>query len=361
MTWDGKSRFREPAPTLDLGFADDVPIEHDPLNPHPEHPTPIELVVRLTRKQREKRVERLIELARMRYNEALRIHAKDKTIEGVCILRSGGNDSEAVTHLFQDVATHHVHANTGAGIEATRQFVRDTAAAAGVPLIERGPNPGQGYRELVLGKVYARSRTTGELVQAWPGGFPGPAAHRVMYQRLKERALERVPHYFGVSGSRSSRIVFIAGRRRSESKVRATVPHHEARGTVIWVSPIAVWHKADLRAYRLMFDVPTNPVAQTLGMSGECGCLANAVAGEPERWRAAYPDDPFIKEIDELERLIENDPSIPEHRKRWGWGGTYDEPELGAETFGPSDLCSTNCGPDPLLDLMDPLFDLESL
>lgn len=355
--WDGRSRHREPEATLDLGYTDDVPIEHDPLNPHPEHPTPIELVVRLTRPQRERRVERLVELARMRYAEAVDMHGAGKVMVGVCALRSGGNDSEAITHLFQDVTTHHVHANTGTGIEATRQFVRDTAMAAGIPLIERGPKPGQGYRDIVLGNVYAHSRATGELVQAWPGGFPGPAAHRVMYQRLKERSLEQVPHDFGISGSRTERVVFIAGRRRSESKTRSTVPHHEAKGTIIWASPIAVWHKADLRAYRLMHgDIATNPVATVLGMSGECGCLANATAGEADRWRKAFPDDPFIREIDELEALLAGRDDIPEHRKKWGWGGTYDEPDKVERIDG---LCGVNCGPDPLLDLMDPLFELE--
>ncbi|MFI5782669.1 hypothetical protein [Nocardia sp. NPDC051570] len=40
------SRHSPPAPTLAFGFDDDVPIEHDPLDPHPEYSTPLELVVR---------------------------------------------------------------------------------------------------------------------------------------------------------------------------------------------------------------------------------------------------------------------------------------------------------------------------
>lgn len=357
-SWRGRSRHREPEPTFDLGLPTDVPSDPDPLDPHPEHPTPLDLVVRLTRPEREQRVERLVEMARARYVEAMQAHGTGKTVVGVCALRSGGGDSETVTHLFRDLITHHVHANTGTGIEATRQFVRDTATTAGVPLIEGHPTPGQGYRDLVLGNVMAVSRTTGELVRAWPGGFPGPAAHAVMFQRLKERALMRVPHEFGISGSQHHRLVFLAGRRRPESKRRAAVPHHERDGTIVWVSPIAVWHKADLRAYRLMHpDMPTNPVSAVLGLSGECGCLSNATADEPEKWRAAYPDDPFIREIAELEALLVNRDDIPEHRKKWGWGGTHDEPDPVPSLEGT--LCSTNCGTDPLFDLMDPLFDLE--
>lgn len=352
----GRSRHREPEPTLDFGFDDDVPIDPDPLDPHPEHPTPLDLVVRLTRSQRERRVGRLVELSRRRFAEALEVHGRGKKVVGICALRSGGGDSETVTHLFRDVITHHVHANTRTGIEATRQFVRDTAAAAGIRLLEHEPPEGQRYRDLVLGNVFAHSRQTGEWVQAWPGGFPGPAAHQLMYQRLKERALARVPHDFGISGSTTERVVFIAGRRRPESKRRTKVPHHEVKGTIVWASPLAIWHKADLRAYRLMNpDMPINPVAVTLGMSGECGCLANAVAGEPERWRQAYPDDPFIREIDELEGLLAGREDIPEHRKKWGWGGEFDEPDPVPSLEGT--LCSTNCGTDPLFDVMDPLFD----
>lgn len=360
MTWNGRSRFQEPAPTLDLGFADDVPIEHDPLNPHPEHPTPIELVVRLTQSQRLKRVERLVEMAWDRYSQAADLIKGDgKQIVATCALTSGGNDSYTLAHIFRSVATHQVHANTGTGIEATRQFVRNQAADWGVPLLEVHPKPNQGYFDLVRGTVMARSRKTGEMVQAWPGGFPGPAAHAIMYTRLKERGLERVPHLLGISGSRTQRALFIAGRRRPESKRRSSVPHWEIdkKGPTPWVSPLAIWHKADLRAYRLAHpDIPRNPVAKVLGMSGECGCLANAVPGEVERWRTAYPNDPFILEVAKAEAELAPRTDIPEHRKKWGWGAYYDEPDEIERIDG---LCGPACGPDPLLDLMDPLFELE--
>lgn len=355
------SRYRSAAPTLALGFDNDVPIDHDPLDPHPEHPTPLELVLRLTRPEREARVRALIALSRNKFEQAVAGHTAGKEIAGICSLVSGGNDSYTVAHLFRDVTTHQVHANTGTGIEATREFVRTTAAMWGVPLIEHSPEPGKGYFDLVRGQVMARSRTTGELVQAWPGGFPGPAAHAVMYQRLKERGLSKVPHEFGISGSRTRRVVFIAGRRRPESKVRSTIPYSDTRGTVVWVSPLAVWHKADLRAYRLVFpDVPLNPVAQVLGMSGECGCLSNATAGEPDRWRAAYPHDPFIRQVEQVEAEIADRPDIPEHRKKWGWAGAVDDPDT-VEEMARTSLCSVNCGIDPLFDSMDPLFDLDDV
>jgi 3'-phosphoadenosine 5'-phosphosulfate sulfotransferase (PAPS reductase)/FAD synthetase len=352
-----ESRHRPSAATLPLGLDSDVPIDPNPLDPHPEYPTPLDLVVRLTRSERESRVHALIRLAQNKFDRAIDEHASGKEVVGFCSLVSGGNDSYTVAHIFRDVATHQVHANTQTGIEATRDFVRATASRWGVPLIEHTPKPGEGYFDLVRGTVMARSRATGELVRAWPGGFPGPAAHGVMYQRLKERALEKVPHHFGISGSKHHRVVFIAGRRRSESKTRTTIPYADARGTTLWVSPLAVWHKADLIAYRLMFpDIPVNPVAQKLGMSGECGCLANATAGEPDRWRCAYPHDPFIQMVDQVEAEIADRPDIPKHRKKWGWGGTVDDPDT-VEEMARTSLCSTNCGPDPLFDSMDPLFE----
>jgi len=345
-------------PTLGFGGAFNTPadIKHDPLNPDWEVPTPIDLVVRLTRKQREKRVERLVEMAYARHEEAMRTHCADKNIVAVCPLVSGGNDSYTVARLFRDIATHLVHANTGTGIEATRQHVRNTAKAWGLPLLEMHGKPGAGYDDLVRGTVMGISKETGELVQSWPGGFPGPAAHHIMYTRLKERGLSQIPHLFGISRSRTDRVVFIAGRRRAESEVRKNVPHSEARGTTIWSSPITVWHKADLRAYRLMVgDVPLNPVAQRLGMSGECGCLANAKQGERERWIEAYPDDPFILRMLALEEEIKDRPDIDPRRKTWGNGWLADHEERSEGGL----ICGKDCGPDPLLDLMDPLFELE--
>ncbi|WP_433568109.1 phosphoadenosine phosphosulfate reductase family protein (plasmid) [Nocardia sp. CA-151230] len=353
------SRHRPAAPTLPFGFDDDVPVDHDPLDPHPEYPTPLELVLRLTLSERQTRVRALIALSQNKLDRAISEHTTGKDVAGICSLVSGGNDSYTVAHLVRGLATHQVHANTGTGIEATRAFVRSTAQDWGIPLIEHTPDPGKGYFDLVRGKVMARSRKTGELVQAWPGGFPGPAAHAVMYQRLKERGLAQVPHDFGISGSKNQRVVFIAGRRRPESKVRSTIPYADPRGTVVWISPLAVWHKADLRAYRLLHpDVPLNPVAQVLGMSGECGCLANATAGEADRWRAAFPDDPFIRQVGEVEDEIADRPDIPAHRKKWGWGGAFDDPDE-IEEMARTSVCSVNCGPDPLWDSMDPLFDFD--
>lgn len=333
---------------------DRADVDHDPLRPDWEEPTPLGMVMRLTRRQREKRVERLVEMAHARLAEAISVLGEGKQIKAICGLFSGGKDSSTVIHLFRPQLTHLVHANTETGIEATRVFVRQVAADWDIPLIEERPNPGEGYFDLVLGKV----RTKDGLRQPYPGGFPGPAMHGQMYQRLKERGLERVKHRLGVANSRTDRVVFIAGRRRAESKTRSTVPHYENWGSVDWSSPIAVWHKADLLTYRLMHagDIPLNPVSDVLDMSGECGCLANAAGDERQKWIDAYPDDPFIVRVQEVERELADRDDIPEHRKRWGWGGLHDD---GSPRTEAGKLCGPDCGRDPLLNLMDPMFHLD--
>lgn len=334
-------------------------IDHDPLDPHPDVPTPLDLVMRLTRPQRLDRVRALTDLAWQRYEEALALRP-EREVTAVCSLVSGGRDSYTVAHLFRNVTGTFIHANTGAGIEATRQHVRDTAKAWGRRMVEERPDEGEGYFDLVLGDV--RTKTTDEIV--WPGGFPGPAMHYLMQQRLKERPMDKARHTLGVANSTKRRAIWIAGRRRTESDKRRTVPHHETDGSIDWCSPIAVWHKQDLHAYRLLHDdVPRNPVAETLGMSGECGCLSNARRGEPERWRAAYPDDPFILRVAEVEELLKPRRDIPEHRKTWGWGGVYDDREemaalkaLNVMPAKPGRMCGPSCGDDPLIQLMDPLW-----
>lgn len=67
---------------------------------------------------------------------------------------------------------------------------------------------------------------------------------------------------------------------------------------MVFASPLAMWTKIDMVAYRGLNDVPFNPVTDHLGMSGECLCGAFAKEGELERIRLWYPD--VAAEIDAL-------------------------------------------------------------
>lgn len=295
-----------------------------PTQPDLITPTPPEIVFRLTRRDREARVSHLVDQAHAIHEEGVAL-AGDREVVGQCILFSGGNDSTVLAHLFRNKATHAVHANTGIGIEATRQFVRDVCADWGLPLIEK--HPPTSYRSLVLDQ-----------------GFPGPAMHFKMYQRLKERALRQVRADL-VGNGRTQRVVFIAGRRRAESARRSDIPLHEVDGSVIWTSPLAMWTKPDMQTYRLMMgDVPVNRMSELVGMSGECLCGAFAKPGELEMIREHAPET--AAEIDALEAEVRA-AGWTEPYCKWGHGkGSADISKVGR-------MCTSCTMTDPLFELME--------
>lgn len=261
-------------------------------------------VARLTGCERQERVEELIDEAYTILDLAYQqfIVRDEKRLVGICGLFSGGNDSTVLCRLFRPKLTHLIHANTTIGIEDTRRYVRSTAAEWGVPLLEFTPSAGDTYRDLVLDR-----------------GFPGPGMHYKMFQRLKERGLRKARGFL-VTKPRQERVIFLAGRRRTESERRANVPEFEREGSVVWVSPLVNWTKLDMNTYRLLVkDVPRNEVADLLHMSGECLCGAFAKKGELDEIALFYPD--VVAEIKGLETEIASRDDIPDYRKVWGWGG----------------------------------------
>lgn len=283
----------------DTLFTEADVYDGDPVRPDDETPTPASLVAALTPAQRVQRVEWLVEQAHRLYDEGVADHLGTRTVAASCVLFSGGNDSTTLGHLFKDRASHAIHANTTIGIEQTRQFVRDTCAAWGLPLIEKVAPVS--YRELVLER-----------------GFPGPGMHWKMYSRLKERALDLARHELGVANSRTKVAVFIAGRRRAESERREDIPLSQADGSVIWVSPIALWQKLDLATYREMHpDVPRNEVSDLIHMSGECLCGAFARPGELDEIGYWFPE--VRAEIEALQAEVRA-AGHPEPFCRWGHG-----------------------------------------
>ena len=261
-------------------------------------------VARMTGSQRRLRLAALLIESQAILDRAIDEHVtgQGKQLAGVVALFSGGNDSTTLAHMFKEQITHAAHANTTVGIEQTRDFVRNTCAEWGVPLIERKPpRESDHYRALVLSQ-----------------GFPGPGHHFKMYQRLKERALRQVRGE--IVTRHTERVVFIAGRRRDESQRRVNVPESERDGSIVWVSPLVHWTKLDLNTYRLAnADVPRNEVSDLIHMSGECLCGAFAAPGEREEISQWFPL--AFEQMDELEALIAGRADIPAHRKTWGWGG----------------------------------------
>jgi len=258
-------------------------------------------VAALTPAQRVRRVLRLTEQAHRIVTDAWEIHGQDRNLVATCVLFSGGNDSTVLTHMMRRRADYAVHCNTTIGIEATRQFVRDTCAAWDLPLIEKFPP--KTYRELVI-----------------EHGFPGPGHHWKMFQRIKERQMAYVRNEL-IRKRGTDRVLYIAGRRRSESARRVSVPLHEvprahALSSTIFASPLAMWTKLDMNTYRQMHgDVPVNEVSELLHMSGECLCGAFAKDNELEEIRLWFPE--VAAEIDALQAEVKA-AGIQEPFCRWG-------------------------------------------
>lgn len=189
---------------------------------------------------------------------------------------SGGNDSLAVTHwMMANIPGCEVfHCNTGIGVEATRQFVRDTCKEQGWPLheIRAKEDCGQDYDELV-----ARF------------GFPGPAGHTMMYSRLKERAIRKLVR--DIQTKRGQRVLLATGMRHDESVRRMRYGGREVNrtGSQVWCNPIYWWSQAERDAYIDSIGLKRNPTSQLLGMSGECLCGAFAYKGELDMVRLVCP------------------------------------------------------------------------
>jgi 3'-phosphoadenosine 5'-phosphosulfate sulfotransferase (PAPS reductase)/FAD synthetase len=198
----------------------------------------------------------------------------------VFALFSGGHDSLCSTHV---AASHPefsgvVHINTGIGIEATRQFVRDTCAHFRWPLLELHPPP---YR------VPGPKRKPGIDYEGLPAydaivlhhGFPGPAGHGLMYTRLKERCLRRLVREH--KRHRRDNVLLVGGMRLAESRRRmGTAEVMSREGCRAWCAPIINWTDEEKRWYMSANELPRNPVVNRLCMSGECLCGAFARPGE---------------------------------------------------------------------------------
>lgn len=187
---------------------------------------------------------------------------------------SGGNGSRPAVHWAMNnvPGCEVMHLNTGIGIEAGRQYVRDTCKAMGWPL-----------REIRTSESYD------DLVRQY--GFPGPDGHALMYQRLKERAVWDLMRQAKKGHKRSAKVLFITGIRHADSIVRTGYAGREVnkyRGQV-WANPLYWWTNDEMRSYDASSGMPRNQIADALGMSGECGCGAFAQRGELKRWEAVDP------------------------------------------------------------------------
>lgn len=211
---------------------------------------------------------------------------------------SGGDDSLVTCHVVKDIIPEAkiLHINTGIGIEKTRQYVRDYCDEMGWELVEvrAKEDCGQDYDELVVEQ-----------------GFPGPAMHTKMYNRLKERCVE---HLLRVTKkSYWDKIAIFTGIRHDESSRRAryTGSIIDQRGAAIWVNPLYHWTSDDMYGYREEHNLRRNPVSEILGMSGECLCGAYAQKGELASIRLIEPET-----ADRIEALTKR---VWDAGWKWSW------------------------------------------
>jgi 3'-phosphoadenosine 5'-phosphosulfate sulfotransferase (PAPS reductase)/FAD synthetase len=214
---------------------------------------------------------------------------------------SGGNDSSTLAHwlAWHGYIDELLFLNTGIGIRETARFVQKFAE----------------YLELPLQEWHAPPGTYERMVTTISGGFPGPAAHTIAYQRLKERPLRDYVAFRKDGQHRQSRVLLFSGLRRVESVKRMKIAETpiEPDGGKLWVAPFLDWTMGDLALWREEYDIPRNPVADLLHYSGECLCGANAADGELELIAAFFPEE--AAEIYRLQRLADR---LGIERSRWG-------------------------------------------
>jgi 3'-phosphoadenosine 5'-phosphosulfate sulfotransferase (PAPS reductase)/FAD synthetase len=194
-------------------------------------------------------------------------------------LFSGGHDSltaAAVAFAWgekRQAPVEAVHINTGTGVPETTEFVKQVCGERGWPLREYHP-----------------PRSYESLVEEF--GFPGPAQHGFMYQRLKERCLRQLIRES--KEHRRDRVMLITGVRSQESVRRMRhVERVQLDGAKVWAAPIWDWSKLDCNRFIEKQGLPRNPVVDILHMSGECLCGSFAKPGEIkelERWYPAIAD-----------------------------------------------------------------------
>lgn len=217
----------------------------------------------------------------------------------VFLMLSGGNDSLSSTHFaasWLKVPFKILHINTGIGIPETNAHVKMVCKLYGWDLLEvrAKEDCGQDYEQLVIEQ-----------------GFPGPAMHNKMFNRLKERCIEKVlrDHKDG-----RKPVMFVSGMRRQESsrRMRLRPEPIQRKGRQMFVAPFFELSTDEMGVYRSDAAIPESPVRKYLCMSGECLCGAFAAPGELKEIELWFPH--VGKRIREIELKVKA-AGFP-----WGWG-----------------------------------------
>lgn len=188
-------------------------------------------------------------------------------------LLSGGDHSLVATHYAfeKELATEVIHIKTGIGVQECEDFVLEICKQFNWPLRIIHP-PALQYEDLIL-----------------KFGFPGPGMHYLMYRHLKERAIRKL-----VKESKRKRldeVALISGVHQQESARRMGFSLPEIKvGSQIWLAPLFEFNTLDFHDYKRMYSLPTSPVKEKLGFSGECLCGAFAKPNEIRKIETFYPE-----------------------------------------------------------------------
>lgn len=211
-------------------------------------------------------------------------------------LVSGGKDSWSVAKVLEqtDRLLGCISLGTGIATPEWRDFIVDECRKRSYPL-----------------EFFHTAEKYEDFVRKW--GFPGPAKHPAIMNRLKGRAIRefRRKHPSGILAS---------GTRKNESNRRFV----NAKPISVWegvqiIAPIYDWTTDQTWEFFNRHGFTRAPAYQTLMVSGDCLCGSFAVQGEAEALRLGYPT--IADRFDALGREIA---ALHPTRCKWGWGWRED-------------------------------------
>lgn len=255
------------------------------------------------------------DLLAMKYDINIAYERLDRAIKeldpiAVFGLFSGGHDSfsSAFVASQHPKFTAAVHVNTGIGIEATREYVRETCANRRWPLLEYSAAENTRADGSPDPQIYD------DLVREF--GFPGPGHHQKMYNRLKERQLRRLERHFEADcrGKKKRRVLYVSGCRTQESIRRmAHTEEVQIDGRRIWCAPIHDADKCDTSDILQSVNQPRSHVVDLIHKSGECLCGAFAEPNELEELKLWPITRPAYDRIVKLQEEV-----VPKFGRGWG-------------------------------------------
>jgi len=244
-------------------------------------------------------------------------------------LVSGGKDAVSIAHWLseQNRLKAVLHIDTGVGIQATQDFVKDLCQDQGWPLEILKPKPPYVYASMAL-----------------EFGFPGPANHSQIMGRLKSETLRHYvkgkPYHCMITGVRK----FESARRQGKYPAPLNL-----KNNVFFCNPF--FYMTTEYTYRYIHEhgLKITPVHAVMGMSGECNCGSFGTRREKEL--ITQLDPKLADYISWLEEGIKKF-GTPMAKKYGIWGGNTQriaDIKTGQSTLDfDAELCGVECGPGTL-------------